>query len=650
MRLPLLALACLATFQCSAQTSTPQVPISAFVSRDQFYRPNMSPDGKHLAVTVRVPVGKRLVPMLSFYSLPDLKLESTLRLKAFEVPVGYHWASNTRLVVEKGQEFGTRERPMRTGEIMAVEVDGTKQEYIFGYDMFTYSVRRNGYDDDYAYGYVTRVPQPMNNHVLVSSHPWKVERSTLLDIDSRTAIRKERASLPVKGLKFVTQRDGALRFAYGSKEDTDFLLMRYDDASGKWNTLDKAYTGVALYPFAFSDDNSEFMAWQYGAHGPAKLIRERVADGQRKEVAYDPEGDVDLMFGTHGNYPIAAFTTVGRPRTVYLDESKSESQLYSALSQQFPDSIVRFSDFTNDGNLLIFSVYSDRDPGALYLYNRKENKADMLMVSMDGIDPEQMAERRPITFNARDGLKLHGFLTMPKHAPQEKLPLVLIPHGGPHGPYDSWSFDGDAQFLANRGYAVLQVNFRGSGGRGEDFEQAGYRQWGGKIMDDLIDGVKWTINQGEVDGQRVCAFGASFGGYASLMLAAREPQLFKCAVGYSGVYDLALLNEEFENKRNKRYRVWTSKFIGDDKDELTRFSPSRQADKIKAPVLLIHGGKDEIAPKEHAFAMRDALTKAGRPPEWLYVDYEGHGFYDTENATAVYQKLEEFLKKNIGKK
>ena len=650
MRLPLLALACLAAFQCHAQTSTPQVPISAFVTRDQFYRPNMSPDGKHLAVTVRVPVGKRLVPMLSFYSLPDLKLESTLRLKAFEVPVGYHWASNTRLVVEKGQEFGTREQPKATGEIMAVEVDGSKQEYIFGYDMFKYSVRRNGYDDDYAFGFVSKVPEPMNNHVLVNSHLWRVERSILLDIDSRTAIRKERASLPVKGLHFVTQRDGALRYAYGTNEDTSFLLMRYDSATGKWNTMDKEYTGIAYYPFAFSEDYSEMMAWQHEPRGPAKLVREHMADGKREVVASDKVGNLSLMSGAHNALPIAAFTTVGRPRLVYLDESKSEAQLYKALSQQFPDSEVRFVDFTDDGSRLIFSVRSDRDPGALYLYDRKENKADMLMVSMDGIEPEQMAERRPVSFPARDGVELHGYLTMPKHAPNEKLPLVLIPHGGPHGPYDKWYFDEDAQFLASRGYAVLQVNFRGSGGRGDAFEIAGYRQWGGKIMDDLVDGVKYVSGQGEIDGQRVCAFGASFGGYASLMLAAREPELIKCAAGYAGVYDLALLADDKLNYQNKRRQVWTKKFIGEDKDEWTRFSPARQADKIKAPVLLIHGGKDEIAPKEHAFAMREALTRAGRPPEWLYVDYEGHGFYDTENATAVYQKLEEFLKKNIGKK
>jgi len=650
MRLPLLLSACLAAFPCFAQTAPGPIPISAFVQRDTYAHPNMSPDGKHMAITVRVPDGKRQVSVLAFYSLPDLKLESTIRLKTFEIPANYHWVSDTRLVIEKAQEFGDREQPLWTGEIMAVNFDGSKQEYLYGDEMSKWQVRSNGYPDDWGLGFVDRVPHPLNSHVMVDSKLWGVERSTLLDIDTRTGVRKERATVAFKNMSFVTQRDGTPRFAYGHKEDTSFLLMRLDQATGDWNTLDKTYTDVALYPFAFSDDNSEFMGWQYGAKGPAKLIRERVSDGQRKVVASDPDGALSLMFGTHSNFPIAAFTTLGRPRAVYIDESNAEIQLYKSLSQQFADSDVRFIDYTDDGSRLIFSVHSDRDPGSLYLYDRKENKADLLMEYRPGIDPEQMSERRPISFTARDGLKLYGYLTVPKHAPNEKLPMVLLPHGGPHGPSNGWHFDSDAQFLASRGYAVLQVNFRGSGGRGEDFEKAGYRQWGGKIMDDLIDGVKWASSQGEIDGQRVCAYGVSFGGYASLMLAAREPDMFKCAIGYSGVYDLAYIYKEDNVRTSKRSKNWHKKFIGEDMAELERFSPSKQAARIKAPVLLIHGGKDEICPKEHAYRMRDALKETGKTPEWMYIDYEGHGFYDTENRTAAYQKIEDFLKRHIGAK
>jgi pimeloyl-ACP methyl ester carboxylesterase len=651
MRLAVLA-ACLATLPCAAQTAAPspaKIPASVFAARDQFYAPNMSPDGKHMAVTVRVPVGKRLVPMITVYSLPDMKVEATVRMQVFEVPSSYVWASNTRLVVEKAMEVGTREAPRLTGEVIALDFDGTKQEYLYGSDMFKYS-RGNRFNDDWGYGWIASTPWPMNNHVLLTTHPWQAERTILVDIDtSNNATRKERASLPVKGLSFITQNDGTVRFAYGRREDNSYLLMR-TDGGDKWDTVAPAKVGTFLRPFSISKDNSEYMAWHSAKGEPASVIVEKFASGDRRVYASDPDGDMTLLYGRIKGPPIAAYTTTGKPRVVYFNDSDPDVNLHKALSAQFPDSLVRFFDFTEDGSKLIFSVRSDRDPGVIYMYDRKTNRADMLMMAMEPIDPDQMAERMSFSFKARDGLLLHGFLTLPKHAPQQKLPLVLFPHGGPTE-HDEWFFDPDAQFLASRGYAVLQVNFRGSGNRGQAFQELGYRQWGGKIMDDLLDGVKWASGRNDIDPARICVMGASsFGGYSALMLAAREPEMFKCAIGYAGVYDLPYIFKEDLKRTSARSTNWYKKAIGEDKDELERFSPAAQARNIKAPVLLIHGGKDEIAPKEHAFRMRDALTAAGKAPEWMYIDYEGHGFYDTENATAVYTKLEDFLKRHIGAK
>ncbi|WP_374581800.1 alpha/beta hydrolase family protein [Pseudoduganella sp.] len=643
--------ACLAALPCFAQntpvpTTPAQIPAATFAARDQFYNPNMSPDGKHLAVTIRMPIGKRLVPTINVFSLPDMKLESTVRMDGFEVPSYYDWVSNTRLAVGKALLVGSREAPQSTGEVMAMEFDGSKQQYVFGYDMFRYS---HAHHDDQAFGYVSGTPWPQNNHILLTSHPWRTERTILIDIDTvKNSSRKERASLPYKDLSFVSQPDGSPRFAYGVRDDTSFFLLRSDDGS-KWNEVEQEKIGDYLRPIRISADNSEFTAWHAKNGQPASVVKENLATGERRVLAHDPNGSLALMSGVLRGQPIAVMSTIGKPQVSYFDDKSPEALLHKSLSEQFPGSIVNFVDFTTDGSKLIFSVSSDRDPGVYYLYDRASNKADLLLVSMEGIEPALMAERRPISFKARDGLQLHGYLTMPKHAPQQKVPLVLIPHGGPHGPYDEWFFDSDAQFLASRGYAVLQVNFRGSGGRGKAFETSGYRQWGGKIMDDLVDGVKWVSTQGEVDGNRACVFGASFGGYAALMLAAREPNLFKCAIGYAGVYDLPYIYKEDKSTTSRRTANWYKKFIGEDKEELERFSPVAQVAKIKAPVFLIHGGKDHIVSKEHAFRMRDALTAAGKAPEWMYIDYEGHGFYDTENATAVYEKLEAFLNRHIGK-
>ena len=392
----------------------------------------------------------------------------------------------------------------------------------------------------------------------------------------------------------------------------------------------------------------EFVA-NYSEKGePDQLVRENFATGKRTVLFQDPVGSyTGAMFGTSA-MPFAARSAVGLPRVRYFDENGANAVLHKQLSAQFPGQLLNFIDVSDDDKLILFSVRSGRDPGSYYLFDRTTMKADMLFSAMESIDPEQMAERRAISFKARDGLELHGYLTMPARAKDTRLPLVLLPHGGPHGPYDEWFFDEDAQFLASRGYAVLQVNFRGSGGRGVSFEEAGYRQWAGKIMDDLVDATRWAIGQGEVDGNRVCAYGASFGGYASMMLAAREPDLYKCAIGYAGAYDLKLLAKPANNRHDTVRASFYRKYVGDDREELTRNSPIAHAARIKSPVLLVHGGNDKIAPVDHAESMRAALTASGRPPEWFLAPNEGHGFYDTANRTAFYEKLEAFLGRHIG--
>ncbi len=227
--------------------------------------------------------------------------------------------------------------------------------------------------------------------------------------------------------------------------------------------------------------------------------------------------------------------------------------------------------------------------------------------------------------------------------------MVVLPHGGPFGARDDWFFDTDAQFLASRGYAVLQVNFRGSGGRGVNFEEAGYRQFGGKMMDDLIDGVKWANALPEIDAGRVCVYGISFGGYAALMLPVREPAMFKCAVGYSGRYDLKSRFTQDSYRGEKRAQHFLAKTMGTDSAALDRQSPVALAAQIKLPVMLVHGGNDKTTELGQAKAMRNALAASGNPPEWVLENDEGHGFYDAQRRKEFFQRLEVFLGKHIGK-
>ena len=228
----------------------------------------------------------------------------------------------------------------------------------------------------------------------------------------------------------------------------------------------------------------------------------------------------------------------------------------------------------------------------------------------------------------------------------KNLPCVVNPHGGPHGIRDEWGFSWEAQLIASRGYAVLKLNFRGSGGYGNHYQTAGYQQWGRLMQDDLADGVRWTIEQGLVDGKRICTFGGSYGGYAALMNVARYPDLYRCAVGYVGVYDLSLMYQRGDIQESRRGNSYLDLVIG--RDRLEQDSPVALADKIKVPVLLAHGGEDVRVPPAHAERMRAALTKAGNPPEWLYEAREGHGFYNLPSKLGLYNRLLAFLDRNIG--
>jgi len=625
----------------------PTVALDAFVGQEKYARPRLAPDGKHIAVTVQVAADGRTVPVLTTYTLPDLKISGAIRLPLFTVPVDYQWISNERLVIAKGLELGSREEPVATGELLAMDLDGKRQEYLFGYRMFAASSRGTRYGDDDAFSYVEFIPRERNGHALVTSRLWDSQHTLLYDTDTRNATRKLLADLPLDGLGFIIQNDGVPRFAYGTSTDNAPVLFRRNDANGAWEALKTP--GKRYRPLAFAHDDRQFLALLSQDGEPERLVREDLASGERVTLFDDHTATPSmLLYSADYTLPFGVMPGGGIPHPVYFDADGADAQLHKLLSQQFPGSYVNFDSFSDDGKLLLFHVGSDRDPGSWYLFNKTSGKADLLFSSMEAIYPEDMAERRPVTLRARDGLALHGFLTMPAHAPGVKPPLVLLPHGGPHGVADDWFFDTDAQFLASRGYAVLQVNFRGSSGRGPAFRQAGFREWGGKIQDDLVDAVRWAIAQGEVDGARVCAYGASFGGYSALMLAARAPDLFRCAVGYAGVYDLSQLARTEEARADKRMTHAIQREIGDDKDELQRFSPAMQAARIKAPVLLVHGGKDKRAPLAQAEAMRAALVREGRPPEWFVAPNEGHGFYDTANRAEFYRRLEAFLGKYIG--
>ena len=258
-----------------------------------------------------------------------------------------------------------------------------------------------------------------------------------------------------------------------------------------------------------------------------------------------------------------------------------------------------------------------------------------------------MAATQAVEFKARDGLTLHGYLTLPQG--QEKLlPIVVLPHGGPHGVRDTWGFDWEVQLLANRGYGVLQVNFRGSDGFGAQFRRSGYGQWGAAMQDDITDATLALIERGIADKDRICIYGASFGGYAALMGAVKTPDLYCCAIGSMGVYNLPMTFKEGDIADTTRGLNYLKLVLGEDQNKLKQLSPAFNTEKIKAQVLLIHGKQDKRAPLEQVQSLMAAMDKNNKPYQFLLIKDEGHGYYDEDNRIKVYKKLLTFLDKHIG--
>ena len=301
---------------------------------------------------------------------------------------------------------------------------------------------------------------------------------------------------------------------------------------------------------------------------------------------------------------------------------------------------------------VIVKVDGPFQPSAFYLLDRSTHKATKIATTYRELTQADLGQVKPYPYKARDGLDIPGYLTLPPGKQPKNLPVVIMPHGGPMA-RDSLGFDWWAQFLANRGYAVLQPNFRGSSGYGEKFLEAGYGQWGLKMQDDVTDGVKKLIADGIADPKRICIVGGSYGGYAALAGAAFTPDLYACAASWAGVSDLG----EFLRTRSQDYgrdfamiSSW-SHFIGDrydDSDKLDAASPAKNAARIKCPILLMHGTADSTVRINQSEIMRRALERAGKKVEFIEFEKETHYMETADTRIRVLQALEKFLAANIG--
>lgn len=374
---------------------------------------------------------------------------------------------------------------------------------------------------------------------------------------------------------------------------------------------------------------------------------------QEEIVESDPEGEVDFggaLFAQDTD-ELAATVYVGDRVRIYPQDERFRRDL-ALLKERLPEGELSFASATLDMRLQLVAVTRDVDSGSVYLYDRKSGRVDLLYRSRPDLPSEHLAPMQAIRYRARDGLEIPAYLTLPKGVEAKNLSTVIVPHGGPWA-RDTWGYDSFAQFLANRGYAVLQPNFRGSAGYGKQFLNAGNREWGiGAMQHDITDGVKHVVEQGIADPKRVAIFGGSYGGYATLAGVTFTPELYAAGVPYVAPSNLITLIESFPAYWGPFMKIWHLR-VGNPADEKDRAdlvarSPLFKAENIRVPLLVVHGLNDPRVKKSESDQIVVALRERGLPVEYLVAPDEGHGFRAPENRLALAAKLEEFLAQHLG--
>jgi dipeptidyl aminopeptidase/acylaminoacyl peptidase len=640
-----------------ATAGAAELPVSDFVKHPTLTNPVISPDGKYLAVTVNENTNNTDASyQLAVLSLPDLKPVSRLDMAPRFMPYNLHWVSSTRLIMGLARETGTLVAPSVTGDIVGVDFDGTHKKTLYSlrHRGGTFS-SMNSLDIPQGFPSIVGTPYQPNGHFYLSldrmsagaeGDIWQYGKSDLYDVDGTSGRAAKIGEIDHGGMSMLPH-DGVARIAAGA--DTHMNPVAFSSTDGKtWTRMPDSVVGKSFDPLRISRDGKHLYARSSLDGGPDQLIECNLDGSGRIVLASDPFSSVtDVMWNPETGAPIAAaFGAGGRPKVQYIGND-AYAQIMQALSQGQPADFVSMEGASTDGATLLISVRSDRNPGAFALFERNGMHARPLYQALPWIKPADMPQRLPIRFKGRDGVELAGFLTLPNGGDHKHLPLVLIPHGGPIGPSDGWFYDPWAALLANRGYASLQINYRGSGDRGYNFQRSGYKQFSTGIQDDLIDGVQWAIAQGYVDPNRICVFGGSFGGYSSLMQPILAPKLYKCAVDYAGVYDWRIGMDKSDTRRFAGGRLYFKDAIGTREDAYT-MSPVSMMDKYNVPVLIAHGKDDPRVPYQNATDLRSYLDKTGKSYEWLAEARELHGFASEEHNEELWNMILPFLGKHIG--
>ncbi len=622
------------TLASSAAYAAPGAAPKRYEIKDFFGNPEragyqVSPDGKTLSFMAPFERRRNLhvVALPADGSAPDFAKAKRLTRETARDIAGYFWKGDGHILYVK--DFGGDENY----HVVSVDVKSGEVKDLTPMAKIQASIVDDLRNDPH--------------HVLVQHNQRIPQVFDVYKINVKTGQSTRVAENPGNITGWVTDHTGSVRVATTTDGVNSSLLYRATEKDA-FKTVVTTDFRTTVGPMFFTFDNKNLYAMSNRDRDKTALVILDPATGKETKPLFE-HPEVDLG-GAEYSRKRKVLTTVGfetwKSQRHYFDEATKA--LYGKLEKQLPGMDVAVISENLAEDTFIVASYSDRTPGVRYLYHAKTDKLVKLGDHNPRINPADMATMKPVTYTSRDGLKINGYLTLPAGREAKNLPVIVNPHGGPWA-RDSWGYNPEIQFLANRGFAVFQMNFRGSTGYGRAFWEKSFKQWGKTMQDDITDGVQWLIKEGIADPKRLGIYGGSYGGYATLAGVTYTPDLYAAAVDYVGVANLFTFMKTIPPYWAPFLKMM-HEMVGDpekDKDLLTASSPVFHVDKIKTPLFVAQGANDPRVNKNESDQMVEALKKRGIEVQYMVKDNEGHGFHNEENRYDFYGAMEGFFTKHL---
>ncbi|WP_034045487.1 S9 family peptidase [Wocania ichthyoenteri] len=606
---------------------------------DYFARPkarsfSFSPNGTYLSYREKDENKKNHV------YVKNLETEEVTRVieEKEELIRGFGWANDARLiyVMDKG---GNEDY-----HLFAVDVDGKNQKELTPFDGVKVNILNNLKED--------------KDHMIISMNqnnpqifePYKIN---IVTGELKQLYKNEDAANPINGYEF--DKDGNLRGFAKLRDGVNIDLYYTTDGENyevKKQLSWKDTFSIISFNYASDNPHEAYVISNLDSDKTQIYLYDLKEDKVIKKLFSNDKYDVSsLGLSRHRGYELDYFSYEGEKRNI-IPVSDYYKKLHKRIITKFPEYNYTIADATDDESKYLIFLQSDKLYGTYYSYDAKKDEFKLLYNLMPNLIESDMAEMRPITFKSRDGITLHGYITLPKEALNgNKVPVIVNPHGGPQGIRDSWGFNPEAQLFASRGYATLQVNFRISGGYGREFLESGFKQIGRKAMDDVEDGLQYVVDKGWVDKDNAAIYGGSHGGYAVLRGLTKTPDLYACGVDYVGVSNLFT----FMNSMPAYWKpylkiikeIWYDLDVPEEKAIMNEVSPVFHIDKIKKPLFVVQGANDPRVNIDESDQIVEALRAKGVDVPYMVKYDEGHGFAKEENSIALYKAMMGFYAKHL---